>query len=95
MNEMSIEQKIVYHLADSGFITSVGDVQEAMKSLSYAKLLITGDGIEDDVKDAIDKGEIEVEGLCDHEPLSNPEIDVVFDNDEPLSNPEIGKVSDE
>lgn len=91
MKNMSIEQKIVYHLADSGFITSVGDVQEAMKSLNYAKWLITGDGIEDDVKDAIDKGEIEVEGLCDHEPLSNPEIDVVFDNDDQQTNPDINE----
>lgn len=82
LDKMSIEQKIVYHLAESGFITSVGDVSEAMKSLSYAKYLITGDGIEDDVKDAVDKGEIEIEGLCDHESLTNPEIDVVFDNDE-------------
>lgn len=77
----SIEQKIVYHLADLGFITSVCDVGEAMKSIPYAKYLITGDGIKDEVEEAIKNGEIEVEGLCDHEPLSNPEIDVVFDND--------------
>lgn len=84
MNNMSMEQKIVYHLADLGYITNVGDVCEAMKSTSYAKHLITGDGIEDEVKDAIDKGEIEVEGNgeCNHEPLTNPEIDEVFDNDE-------------
>ena len=82
MNEMTIEQKIIYHLAETGFITSVGDVQEAMKSIDCAKKIITGDGVEDDVKEAINKGEIYVADLCDHEALSHPEIDVVFDNDE-------------
>ena len=40
-------------------------------------------GLKDDIKDAIESGEIEGGGSadCDHEPLTNEEIQEVFDND--------------
>lgn len=67
MSELTTEQKIVKHLANLKFLNNVGDVTEALKNPEYANFLIIGDasGIED----------------CDHEALTNPEIQVVFDND--------------
>ena len=41
-------------------------------------------GLKDDIKDAIISGEIDGEvnmGDCDHKPLTNEEIQEVFDND--------------
>lgn len=72
MDNLSVEQKIVLHLANMGYITTVGDVTRALKEQKYAEFLVTGDGLSD-------------EGLnseCDHEPLTNDEIQEVFDNDE-------------
>lgn len=86
MKGLTIEQKIVKHLATQHQITEVGLVAAALKDDAIAKQLITGDdipGIEDEIKDAIEKGEIEgVGGDCNHEALTNPEIQEVFDNDE-------------
>lgn len=86
MENLTIEQKIVKHLADVGFLTSIGDVTEALANSEYAEWLITGEGkpgIKDDIKDSIESGEIEGGGTadCDHEPLTNDEIQEVFDND--------------
>ena len=75
MAELTLEQKIVKYLANIKFLTNVGDVSMAMKDPEYAKLLITGDGLSDEIQDS---GEYD----CDHEALSNDEIQVVFDNDE-------------
>lgn len=84
--KMTLEQKIVKHLADKGYITNAGDVQTALKEILYAEKMITalGDpGIKDDIKDAVESGELEgVVNDCEHEALTNEEIQVVFDNDD-------------
>jgi hypothetical protein len=58
---------------------------KALKDFKYAEKMILLDGepgIKDDIEDAIAKGEIEVDtGDCDHESLTNDEIQEVFDND--------------
>lgn len=69
-SNLSVEQKIVLHLANQGYITSVGDVTRALKEQAYAEYLITGNGLSDDIV-----------GECDHEALTNDEIQEVFDND--------------
>lgn len=77
MSEMSLEQKIVKYLAKKGYITNVGDVITALKDNEYAKKLITGN----DIPGLADEIEIGGSGDCDHEALSNEEIQEVFDND--------------
>jgi hypothetical protein len=87
MSELTLEQKIVYFLAKKGYITNVGDVITALKDFTYAEKMVSAKGepgIKDDIKDAIISGEIDGEvnmGDCDHEPLTNEEIQEVFDND--------------
>jgi hypothetical protein len=86
MEGLTLEQKIIKYLADKGYITNVGDVITALKDFSYAEKMVTvkGEpGLKDDIKDAIISGEVdgEVSGDCDHEPLTNEEIQEVFDND--------------
>ena len=73
---LSVEQKIVLHLAEQGYLTSVGDVTRALREQAYAEYLVTGNGLSD-------------EGIgeeCDHEPLTNEEIQEVFDNDKEEAN---------
>jgi hypothetical protein len=86
MEELTLEQKIVKRLAAMGYITKVGAVATALKDILYAEHLITGNetpGLKDD---------IEEEGLgggtteCDHEALTNEEIQEVFDNDNEEAN---------
>ena len=72
-SNLSVEQKVVLHLANQGYITSVGDVTRALKDQPYAEYLITGNGLSDE---GIGGG-----GDCEHEALSNDEIQEVFDND--------------
>lgn len=83
---MTLEQRIVKHLADKGYITNVGDVTQALKDILYADKMITGNhvpGLKDDIKEEIQSGNIEgIIGDCDHEALTNDEIQEVFDNDE-------------
>lgn len=68
MSEMTPEQKIIYGLANSKYITNVGEVVEALRNPDFAKQLL---------------GDHNVDGEdCDHEALSHPEIQEVFDNDE-------------
>lgn len=87
MEGLTLEQKIIKYLAEKGYITNVGDVVTALKDFSYAEKMVTvkGEpGLKDDIKDAIISGEIDGEvntGDCDHEPLTNDEIQEVFDND--------------
>ena len=73
ISKLSIEQKVVLHLANLGYFTSVGDVTRALKDQAYAEWLILGVGIPD------------CDGSCDaectHEALTNEEIQEVFDND--------------
>ena len=77
---MSIEQKIVLYLADLGYITDVVAATAALEDQNIAKWMITGDGLQDEVEEAIENGEIEVEGgECNHEALAGDEIDRVFE----------------
>lgn len=69
ISKLSIEQKIILHLANQGYITTVGDVALALEDQKYADYLVTGNGLSDEIVE------------CDHESLSNDEIQVVFDND--------------
>lgn len=82
MENLTLEQKIVYFLAKKGYITNVGDVITALKDFTYAEKMITGNdvpGIKDDIKEeGLGGGTTE----CDHEALTNDEIQEVFDNDE-------------
>lgn len=84
--KMTLEQKIVKHLADKGYITNVGDVTRALREILYAELMITGNpipGLKDEIEEGIISGDIDIntDDICDHEPLSNDEIQEVFDND--------------
>lgn len=74
---LTIEQKIVKHLANCGYITRVGDVVKALAEPEYAEQLIIG--TTGDIPDINDDGSIS--GDCDHESLTNEEIQEVFDND--------------
>lgn len=91
MKELTLEQRIVKYLADKGYITNVGDVITALKDFSYAEKMITAKdepGIKDDIKEEIESGKLEIEGItgdCNHEALTNDEIQEVFDNDEEKS----------
>lgn len=77
---MSIEQKIVLYLADLGYITDVVAATTALEHQNIADWLITGDGLQDEVEEAIESGEIEVEGgECNHEALTGDEINRVFE----------------
>lgn len=67
---LSVEQKIVLHLAKTGYLTSTGDITRALAEQPYAEYLITGNGLSD-----------EGIGDCDHEALTNEEIERVFDDD--------------
>lgn len=86
-NELTLEQKIVKTLARKGYITNVAAVSAALKDILYAEKMVSVEGkpgIKDDIKDAIISGEIDGEvntGDCDHESLTNEEIQEVFDND--------------
>lgn len=87
LENLTLEQKIVYFLAKKGYITNIAAVFKALKNFEYAEKMVTVQGkpgIKDDIADAIIKGEIEGEvntGDCDHEALTNKEIQEVFDND--------------
>ena len=92
MKELTLEQKIVKYLAEKGYITNVGDVITALKDFKYAEKMITvknAPGIKDDIKEEIESGNIEIDGVtgdCNHEALTNDEIQEVFDNDNKEAN---------
>ena len=85
MENLTLEQKVVLHLAKKGYLTNAGDIQRALKEFEYANTMVaaSGDpGLKDDIKEEIITGNIEgVVGDCDHEALTNEEIQEVFDND--------------
>jgi uncharacterized protein YihD (DUF1040 family) len=87
MENLTLEQKIVKYLADKGYITNVGDVTRALKDILYAEKMVTGNnipGLKDDIKEEVESGNLEIEGVtgeCNHEALTNDEIQEVFDND--------------
>ena len=72
VSKLSIEQKIVLHLANQGYLTSVGDVTRALVDQAYAEYLIIGSGMSGG----------DLGGDCNHTALTNEEIQIVFDNDE-------------
>lgn len=76
--ELSVEQKIVKHLAKKGYLTNVGDIAKAMRDERYAEKLLLGvTGYINDTNDLDDF----ISGDCNHKSLSNDEIQEVFDND--------------
>jgi hypothetical protein len=80
INDLTIEQKIVLHLAKKGFLTANGDIQRALRDNEYAKFLITGNGLYDEFEDIIQDILPDIDD-CNHEALTNEEIQIVFDND--------------
>lgn len=84
MKELTIEQKIVKNLAAKGYITHVGDVLRALEEEEYAEKLLLGitPGNTDipSIPDINDDGSVD-NTECDHEALTNKEIQEVFDND--------------
>jgi hypothetical protein len=86
-DKLKLEQKIIMYLAERGYITHIGDVAKAIRDFSYAEDMVTVEGkpgLKDDIANAIISGEIEGEvntGDCEHEALTNEEIQEVFDND--------------
>ena len=87
MEKLTLEQKVILHLAKKGYITNAGDIQRALKEFEYADKMILAEGdpgLKDDIKEEIESGNIEIEGVtgdCNHEALTNDEIQEVFDND--------------
>ena len=87
MENLTLEQKVVLHLAKKGYLTSAGDIQRALKEFEYADQMVRAEGdpgLKDDIKKGITSGEIEIEGIgeeCAHDALTNEEIQEVFDND--------------
>jgi hypothetical protein len=79
MKNLTTEQKIIQYLAAIGAMTQVGEIAEALKDEEYAKFLITGNGLKDEVKEEYGEN---IDGDCEHESLSTDEIQEVFDNDE-------------
>lgn len=75
MKNYTTEQKIIFHLADSGVLTNVTLVAPALQDPKIAEEIFK---YNDDpiIPDDPESSE------CDHESLSNDEIQVVFDNDE-------------
>lgn len=78
MENLTIEQKIILQLAKRGYITKVGEISTALIDPEYAERLLQG--ADTTIPDINDDGSID--GECNHEALTNPEIQEVFDNDE-------------
>lgn len=75
---MIIEQKIVADLAKKKILTRPYVISKAMDEEEYAKKIITGDGLDDEIKDQYGEN---IGEDCGHESLTNEEIQEVFDND--------------
>lgn len=73
--EMTVEQKILKLLAEMRLINDATLIAPAMDDPEVAERIINMYG------DFIPDGDVG-EGDCDHEALSNDEIQEVFDNDE-------------
>ena len=105
ISKLTLEQKVVYRLAELGFITSAGEIQRALNDVQFANFMISpinddgslypevdldNDGVPDEnpsINDIMQNtpgippcdGDCEAE--CNHEALTNDEIQEVFDND--------------
>jgi len=77
---LTIEQQIIDYLAYMKVMTRPYVIDRALKDQEYAKEIITGNGLSDEIEDSGMGG-----SDCDHEALTNPEIQEVFDNDEEQS----------
>lgn len=73
---LTIEQQIIDYLAYMKLMTRPYMIGRALKDQEYAKEIITGNGLNDEIEDSGMSG-----SDCDHEALTNDEIQVVFDND--------------
>lgn len=74
--ELTTEQKVIKRLAELGLITKVGEVHESLTNPEYADKILTDSNNNDIIDNEINSTE------CDHEALTNDEIQEVFDNDE-------------
>lgn len=74
--KLTPEQKIIKLLAEHRLITDATLIAPALADASIAEGIINK--YEDIIPDNPESGD----GECDHESLSNEEIQVVFDNDE-------------
>ena len=87
MENLTLEQKVILQLAKKGYLTNAGDIQRALKEFEYADKMVLAEGepgLNDDIKKGIISGDIQIEGIgedCQHEALTKPEIQEVFDND--------------
>lgn len=85
--KLTLEQKVILHLAKKGYLTNAGDIQRALKEFEYADKMVLAEGdpgLKDDIKEGVISGDLEIEGVgeaCTHEALTNDEIQEVFDND--------------
>ena len=73
--DLTIEQQIIDYLAYMKVMTRPYVIDRALKDQEYAKEIITGNGLDDEIENS---GKYD----CDHEALTNDEIQEVFDNDE-------------
>lgn len=76
-SKLSPEQKVVLHLAKIGYLTAGGDIQRALRDQKYAEFLVTGNGLSDELPGCDDPDHEH----CNHEAMTNEEIQEVFDND--------------
>lgn len=74
--DLTIEQQIIDYLSYIKVMTRPYVIGRALKDQEYAKEIITGNGLSDEIEDS-DMGGSD----CDHEALTNDEIQEVFDND--------------
>lgn len=75
--KLSAEQKVILHLAKIGYLTAGGDIQRALRDQKYAEFLVTGNGLSDELPGCDDPDHEH----CNHEAMTNEEIQEVFDND--------------
>lgn len=74
--DLTIEQQIIDYLSYIKVMTRPYVIGRALKDQEYAKEIITGNGLSDEIEDSGIGG-----SDCDHEALTNDEIQEVFDND--------------
>ena len=77
---LTIEQQIIDYLTYMKVMTRPYVLDRALKDQEYAKEIITGNGLIDEIVDAGMGG-----SACDHQSLTNDEIQEVFDNDEEIT----------
>lgn len=75
--DLTLEQQILKYMAETKKFTCIIDLAKALKEPEYAKELITGNGLDDEIQNSGGGSSAE----CEHKALTNDEIQEVFDND--------------